>query len=251
MSAKSLEGKNAVVTGAGRDIGRAVALRLGAEGANVVVNFLRSETEAREVQSRIRDSGAEAVRVQADVSTSQGVADLVRQAVEAFGSVDILVNNAGGLVDRVKLMDMEEELWDAVMALNFKSAFMLAQAVKPHMPSGGSMVNIGSAAARSGGGPGAGAYAAGKGGLLTLTRALAKELAGENIRVNVVEPGLIDTRFHAQTDPGMLKKWAQGVPLGRMGTPEDVAGAVSFLAGNDAAYITGEAIQVNGGLAFV
>ena len=252
MSCKRFLGKNTIVTGGGRDIGAAIALRLGAEGANVVVNYSQSAKQAQEVAAALEAMGVKAPCIQADVSKAEGVAKLIEESVAALsGGIDVLVNNAGGIIERRNLMDMSNEFWDAIMDLNLKSTFMMCKAVKPHMKAGGAIVNVGSMAARMGGGPGAGAYATSKAGVLNLTRALAKELAPEGIRVNVVEPGLIDTKFHEATSPEVMAAMSKNVALGRLGVSEDVAGVVAFLASDDAAYVTGEALEINGGMAFV
>ncbi len=175
---------------------------------------------------------------------------LVDETIEKLGPIDILVNNAGSLVERVTFEKMTEALWDEVMDLNLKSAMLATQAVAPAMieRKQGTVINIVSIAGRNGGGPGAGAYATAKGGLITLTKAQAKELAPHGIRVNAVSPGVIDTPFHEVfSTPEMIANFVKGIPMGRVGKSEEVANVIAFLASDAASYITGETIEVNGG----
>jgi len=247
-----LQGKVAVVTGGARDIGRAIALELARSGAAVVVNYHSSEERAQAVCEEIRTAGGRAVTVRADVTTAEGAKRLITEAANAFGGrVDILVNNAGGLIARKKMEEMDEQFWDAVMDLNLKSVFLVTQAALPRMPEGGAIVNLASLAARDGGGGGALAYSSAKGAVLTFTRGLSKELAPRRIRVNCVSPGMIATTFHDTfTKPEVRKATAARTSIGREGTAEDVANSVVFLASDAASYITGESIEINGGLYF-
>jgi 3-oxoacyl-[acyl-carrier protein] reductase len=248
-----LNGKVALVTGGARDIGRAIALALAGRGASVVVNYLHSADAAKKVVAEITGAGGRAVAIRADVSQAAEVKRLVAEAKAAFGGeVHILVNNAGGLIARKKLDEMNTAFWDEVMALNLRSVFLVTQAVAPLMPAGGAIVNLSSLAARDGGGGGALAYSAAKGAVLTLTRGLSKELAPRKIRVNCVSPGMIDTTFHDTfTKPEVRQAVAGRTSIGREGTSDDVANAVVFLATDASAYITGESIEINGGLYFV
>jgi len=248
-----MKNKVAIVTGGARDIGAAVARHLAASGASVVVNYLHSGDAAAAVVKDISAAGGTAVAVQADVSTSAGAEQLVAGARAAFGDrIDILVNNAGGLLARKKLTEMDEAFWDAVMAVNLKSVFLVCRAVVPFMPDGGAIVNLASLAARDGGGGGAIAYSSAKGGVLTFTRGLSKELAARHIRVNCVSPGMINTTFHDTfTSPEVRKAVAARTSVGREGTVDDVAASVLFLASDAAAYITGESIEINGGVYFI
>lgn len=248
-----LNGKVAIVTGGARDIGRAVSMKFGALGARVVVNYNESEEAAEKTLRDLEAMGAQAVAVQADVSLAEGASYVLEQATQKFGkAIDILVNNAGGLVKRSPVVTMEESLWDKVIAINLKSVYSMCKATLPYLTKGGAIINLSSLAARSGGGPGAVAYATAKGGVLSFTRALAKELAPQRIRVNCVEPGVIATRFHDDfTSPEVRKTFPNAIPLGREGQADEVATAVAFLAGDASAYITGEALQINGGLYFV
>ena len=247
-----LKGKVALVTGGARDIGRATSLLLAKSGASVVVNYNSSGDRARAACDEIRAAGGRAVAVQADVTRIEDIRRLFQEASAAFGRLDILVNNAGGLLARKALGEMDMAFWDEVMSLNLRSVAFVTQAALPHMADGGAIVNLSSLAARDGGGPGSTAYAAAKGGVLTLTRGLSKELAPRKIRVNCVSPGMIDTTFHDTfTKPEARKATAARTTIGREGTPDDVAKAIVFLASDASSYINGESIEINGGLYYV
>ena len=248
-----LKNKVALVTGGARDIGRAISLSLAEAGASVVVNYNASADQANSVVAEITAKGGKAIAVKADVTSSADVAKLM-DATKKFGGgqIDILVNNAGGLIARKSITEMDEAFFDALMALNLKSVFLVTNAAIPLLADGASIVNLSSLAARDGGGPGGHVYAAAKGAVLTLTRGLSKELAPKHVRVNAVSPGMIDTTFHdLHTKPEARKATAARTSVGREGTSEDVANAVLFLASNASAYITGESIEINGGLYFV
>jgi 3-oxoacyl-[acyl-carrier protein] reductase len=248
-----LNGKVALVTGGGRDIGRSIAMKLAEAGAAVAINYNASGDRATALANEIEGRGGKAVAIQADVTQAADVARLVEQARTQLGDkIDILVNNAGGLIARKAIADMDEAFFDSVMDLNFKSLFLVTRAAMPHLADGGAIINLSSLAARDGGGPGGHLYAAAKGAVLTLTRGLSKELAPRRIRVNAVSPGLIDTTFHdLHTKPEARKATAARTSIGREGHPDDVANAVLFLASDASAYITGESIEINGGLYFV
>ena len=250
---QNLEGKVALVTGGARDIGRAISLKLAGAGARVVVNYYSSEGAASEVVREIESAGGQAKAVKADVTSEADVTKLIDATRDAFGGkIDVLVNNAGGMPARKKMHEMDSGFWDLVVALNLKSVFLVTKTALPHMPDGAAIVNLASLAARDGGGGGAIAYSAAKGGVLTMTRGLSKELAPRKIRANCVSPGLIDTDFHDRLTPDEVRKTvASRTSAGREGTPEDVANAVLFLASDASAYITGESIEVNGGLYFI
>ena len=238
------------VTGSSTGIGRAAAEGLAQQGCRVVVHYNRSEDEAQEVVERIASSGGEATLVGGDVSDAGEVERMVGEIEERYGRVDILVNNAGSLIERRNFSEMTEDLWDRVMDVNLKSVFLCSRAVLPLMKRQGKgrIVNMTSIAARNGGGPGSAAYATAKGGVSTLTRAMAKELVSENILVNAVAPGVITTPFHDRfTPPDVRETLVGGIPIGREGTPEEVAGAVVFLSSPAADYLVGEIIEVNGG----
>jgi 3-oxoacyl-[acyl-carrier protein] reductase len=221
------------------------------EGARVAVNYLKNQKGAEEAVETIRKAGGEAMAIRADVTRQQEVHDLAAAVRKAWGRIDVLVNNAGDLVARHTLADMTEEFWDTVIDLNLKSAFLCTQAVWEEMAArqSGCIINVSSIAARNGGGMGAAAYAAAKGGLLTYTKALAKELGPRGIRVNGVAPGVILTPFHERfSPPDLMAKMVSNVPQGRAGTSEDVADVIVFLASPGARYILGETVEVNGGM---
>jgi len=246
----AFSGEVAWVTGSSTGIGRAVAEGLAREGCRVAVHYNSSEDEAREVVNGIEGSGGEAMLVGGDVSDGGEVRRMADEIEDRFGRLDILVNNAGSLLERRSLEEMTEDLWDRVMDVNLKSVYLCSQAVLPVMKrqGRGRIVNITSVAARNGGGPGSVAYATAKGGVSTLTRAMAKELVADNILVNGVAPGVITTPFHDRfTPPNVREKMAGAIPIGREGTPEETAGAVVFLASSAADYLVGEIIEVNGG----
>ena len=246
----AFSGEVAWVTGSSTGIGRAVAEGLAREGCRVAVHYNSSEDEAREVVNGIEGSGGEAMLVGGDVSDGGEVRRMADEIEDRFGRLDILVNNAGSLLERRSLEEMTEDLWDRVMDVNLKSVYLCSQAVLPVMKrqGRGRIINITSVAARNGGGPGSVAYATAKGGVSTLTRAMAKELVADNILVNGVAPGVITTPFHDRfTPPDVREKMAGAIPIGREGTPEETAGAVVFLASSAADYLVGEIIEVNGG----
>jgi 3-oxoacyl-[acyl-carrier protein] reductase len=247
-----LKGKVAVVTGGSRDIGKAVSIKLAAEGAKVVINYLNNEAQAKETQQEIQNAGGEAVIVKADVSNNADVANLVAEAQKAFGtSIHILVNVAGGLVARKLLEEMDAEFWDHVMGLNVRSAFLASKHVVPHMTAGCAIINFSSQAGRDGGGFGASAYATAKGAVATFTRAMAKELGPKGIRVNAVDPGMIATSFHDTfTKPEVRTNVANATPLRRQGKAEEVADLVVYLASDESSFITGTNIDINGGTYF-
>ena len=244
--------KVAIVTGGVRDIGKAVSLRLAQEGAKVVVNYHGSHDLAEDTLAEITAAGGEAILFKGDMTSKTDVDALISATQEAFGStIDILVNVAGGLVARKSLGEMDVEFFNKVIQLNLNSTFLVTQAVVPHMPATGSIVNFASQAGRDGGGPGASAYATAKGAVMTFTRSMAKELGPKGIRVNSLCCGMISTLFHDTfSKPEGRKAVAGNTPLGREGAPGEVADTVSFLASNEAAFITGTNIDVNGGLLF-
>lgn len=246
-----LENKVALVTGGARDIGRAVSLTLAKEGASVVINYYDNEDQAKETLQMINDIGGKAIIVQGDMTKWESVQNLSAKAVDAFGKIDILVNVAGGLMGRHLITEMKEDFWDLVMNVNLKSVYFVCKAVIPNMNEGGAIVNFTSQAARDGGGFGAIAYATAKGGVLTFTRGLAKELGPKRIRVNAVSPGMINTTFHDQfTKPEIREKVAASTPLGREGKAQEVADLVLFLASASSSFINGESVEINGGIFF-
>ena len=245
------DGEVAWVTGSSKGIGRATALSLAEQGCDVAVHYGSSEDEAREVAKQVEAHGRDVLLVGGDVSRAEDVRRMAGEIEEHYGRVDILVNNAGSMVERLTLAEMTEEVWDRVMDVNLKSVYLCSQAVLPMMKrqGGGRIINMTSVSARNGGSPSSVAYATAKGGVSTLTRAMAKELVSDGILVNAVSPGRIDTPFHDEFTPDEKRKeGAQQIPLGREGTPEEVVGAVLFLASSQANYILGEVIEVNGGM---
>jgi 3-oxoacyl-[acyl-carrier protein] reductase len=238
------------VTGSSTGIGAASAVALARQGCRVAVHYNRSEDEAREVMEQITASGGDAMLVGGDVSDAGEVERMAREVEDRYGRLDVLVNNAGSLIERRSFSELTEDLWDRVISVNLKSVFLCSKAVLPMMKRQGSgrIINMTSVAARNGGGPGSAAYASAKGGVSTLTRAMAKDLVSENILVNGVAPGVITTPFHDRfTPPDVRENMAAAIPMGREGTPEEVAGAVLFLASPWANYLVGEIIEVNGG----
>lgn len=244
-----LAGKTAIVTGGGRDIGRACALRLASEGAQVAINYFASSAGADSAVAEIIANGGKAFAQQGDLNTPQGVDRLVTRTMAEFGSIDVLVNNSGGLIARKTIADMSLEHWHAVMDLNLTSVFLMIKACLPHMTKG-AIVNLASQAGRDGGGPGSVAYAASKGAVMTMTRGLAKEL-GPKVRVNALCPGMIDTDFHnIHTADAARRGYEAAAPVKRQGLPADVANLVLFLACDESAFITGANVDINGGVLF-
>jgi len=246
-----LQGKVALVTGASSGIGRATAETLAANGARVAINFHRNNAGAEAARLQITEGGGSAIVVQADVTRADEVKSLVKQTVTELGPIDILVNNAGSLVERLKILELTEERWDEVIDLNLKSAFLCCQAVAGSMMERktGAIINVSSIAGRNGGALGSIHYSAAKGGVITFTKGLAKELAPFGVRVNAVSPGVIDTPYHEQfSSPEMMKTYAGMIPLGRVGTPAEVGNVISFLASDAASYLVGETIEINGGM---
>lgn len=248
-----LSNKIALVTGGARDIGRAISLRLAEQGASVIVNYFDNAEQADETVQMIRKADGKAAAIQADVTKQADIERLVAQAIQSFGNtIHVLINVAGGLVARKKMDEMDELFWHTVITLNLTSAFLVTKAVLPHMADGGAIVNFSSQAARDGGGPGAIAYATAKGGVLTFTRGLAKELGPRMIRVNCVSPGLINTTFHNTfTKPEVRQRVAAMTPLSREGEAKEVADLVAYLASDNASFINGASVEINGGTYFV
>ncbi|WGQ09806.1 SDR family oxidoreductase [Pedobacter gandavensis] len=247
-----LKNKVAIVTGGSRDIGRAVSIGLAAQGAKVVINYHGSVENAEETLKLIQEAGGTAIIVKADVTKSSETLNLVEQTKQAFGEeINILVNVAGGMVARKTTAELDEEFWDKVMDLNLKSVFLMCKATIPAMPAGSSIINLSSLAGRDGGGPGASAYATAKGGVMTYTRALAKELGASGIRVNAVLPGMIATTFHDTfSKPEVRVNVAKATLIKREGESKEVADLIIYLASDDSSYITGTNIDINGGLFF-
>lgn len=245
----SFTGKTAVVTGGSRGLGRAVCLELAAGGANMVLCYAGNEAAAQETVSACEALGARALAVRCNVAEAGEVKALMDAAVQAFGRIDILVNNAGVTRDGL-LMMMKEDDFDAVIDANLKGTFLCMKAVARQMVKQryGRIVNLSSVVGLRGN-AGQVNYAASKAGVIGMTKSLAKELAGRNITVNAVAPGFIATDMTAAMPEAAKTAALAAIPMGRMGAPEDVAKAVAFLAGEDAAYITGQVLAVDGGMA--
>jgi 3-oxoacyl-[acyl-carrier protein] reductase len=243
-----LEGKVALVTGASRGIGRAIAIELARAGADIVVNYAGSEGAAREVVQEIEGLNRKAIMIRANVGQSAEVEAMVKEAIAAFGKIDILVNNAGITRDNL-LMRMKEEEFDDVISTNLKGVFNCIKAVtRPMMKNRwGRIINISSVVGASGN-PGQANYVAAKAGIIGMTKAVAKELATRNITVNAVAPGFIETDMTAVLGEETRENLMGQIPLQRLGKPEDIAYAVKFLASEEASYITGQVIHVNGGM---
>jgi 3-oxoacyl-[acyl-carrier protein] reductase len=247
----SLDGKVAIVTGGGSGIGHATALALSACGAAVAINYHKNEIGAESARKQIKADGGRAITVQADVTKADDVDTLVRRTNEELGPVDVLINNAGSLIQRLRILEITEERWDQVIDLNLKSAFLCSKAVAPSMMERktGTIINLSSIAGRNGGALGSIHYSTAKGGLITFTKGLAKELAPFNIRVNAVSPGVIDTPYHEQfSNAEMMKAYVNMIPLGRVGKADEVAKVIAFLASDAASYLAGETIEINGGM---
>ncbi|MBD8031720.1 MULTISPECIES: 3-oxoacyl-[acyl-carrier-protein] reductase [Solibacillus] len=243
-----LVGKCAVVTGASRGIGRAIALHLASEGAKVVVNYSGSEQKALEVVEEIKNNGGEAIAVQANVAESDSVQNLMKTAIDTYGSIDILVNNAGITRDNL-LMRMKENEWDDVIDTNLKGVFLCTKAVTRQMMKqrSGRIINISSIVGVAGN-AGQANYVAAKAGVIGLTKTTAQELASRNILVNAIAPGFITTEMTEALPEEIKETMLKQIPLAKLGQPEDVAKAVVFFASDSANYITGQTLQIDGGM---
>jgi NAD(P)-dependent dehydrogenase (short-subunit alcohol dehydrogenase family) len=244
-----LTDKVALVTGGGRGIGRAIALALGREGADVAVNYEKHEAAAEEVVGELRGMGRKALAVAADVSQADQVQDMVRRVLDAFGHIDILVNNAG-IANRVPFLQITEAEWDRIMAVDLKGSFLVSQAVARHMVERRygriiNMISISSFIAI----PGLVHYQAAKGGVLMLTKGMALELVPYGILVNAIAPGAIATDINRErfSNPDILARRVSTIPMGRVGTPQEVAGAAVYLASDECTFTTGSVIAMDGG----
>jgi len=240
--------KVALITGGTNGIGFAAARTFGVKGYSVCINGHNKE-RGEQACHDLKSEGIDAHFLLADVTDEDQVNTMVAQAGSKLGGIDVLVNNAGGLGGRSKISEMTTEFWDHVLDLNLKSTFFCTRAAIPYIPksSESSIINVTSIAAYNGGGPGATAYAVSKAAILAFTRGLAKELIPEGIRVNAVSPGTIDTAFHSATAKDIIEKWRQGIPIKRLGEPSEIADVIYYLASNEASFLVGEIIQVNGG----
>ena len=243
-----LKGKNALVTGASRGIGKAIALELGSKGVHVAVNFAGNEAKAQEVVDDLKQMGVNAFKVQADVSDESQVKDMVKTVIKTFGSLDILVNNAGITKDNL-LMRMKEAEFDQVIDTNLKGAFLCMKTVARQMmrQKGGRIINVASIVGVSGN-PGQANYVAAKAGVIGMTKSIAQEFASRDILVNAVAPGFISTDMTDALNDEQKEAILKLIPLARLGQPEDVANVVRFLASDDAQYITGQTIHIDGGM---
>jgi 3-oxoacyl-[acyl-carrier protein] reductase len=243
-----LSGKVALVTGASRGIGRAVALQLAKQGANVVVNYAGSEAKANEVVDEIKAMGREAIAMQANVADGESVTAMVKETVKQFGSLDILVNNAGITRDNL-IMRMKEEDWDSVIDTNLKGVFNCTKAVSRQMMKqrAGRIINVASVVGICGN-PGQANYVAAKAGVIGLTKTTAKEFAARNITVNAIAPGFIVTDMTDELTEEVKTEMLKQIPLARFGNADDIANAINFLASDASGYITGQIIQVDGGM---
>jgi len=244
----------ALVTGASSGIGAETALAFGRRGAYTLVHYNRNRKGAEEVICRIRQAGGDGAVLQADLSCAQGVEELTGLLKPLGRPPDILVNNAGSLIRRTPVLEFTAELWEQVFTLNLTSAFFLAQSILPAMVETGRgfIVNVSSVAARNGGGIGALAYASAKAALSTMTKGLAKEFAPKGIRVNAVSPGTVDTNYHMTfSTKHVLEGVSAATPMGRLGNPEEIADLIVFLCSQNATFIQGQVIEINGGFLMV
>jgi 3-oxoacyl-[acyl-carrier protein] reductase len=244
-----LKGRIAIVTGGSRGIGKAIALELAKRGAKVVVNYVASEKAAKEVVKQITSSGGDALAIQADVSNTTQASDLIKATIEKFDKIDILVNNAGITRDKLIMM-MTEKDWDDVQDINLKGTFNCSKAAVKHMMRKryGRIINITSVSGQMGN-AGQTNYSASKAGQIGFTKALAREIAPRNITVNAVAAGYVETDIWAGVPDEIREGILDLIPLGRKGEPEEIAYAVAFLASNEAGYITGQCLAIDGGMA--
>lgn len=245
-----LSGRVALITGASSGIGAATAGVFADLGARVAISYHQNAEGAQNVCQEIACAGGKAIAIRADVRRREDITGMIQRASAELGPIDILVNNAGSLVERRKTIEADEQYWENIISLNLKSAFLCSQLVSPSMieRKRGAIVNVTSIAGRHGGGPGSGIYATAKGGLITLTKALAKELAPHGVRVNAISPGVIDTPFHEMfSTPEIMRGFVSSIPLGRVGSPLECATVIAFLASDAASFMVGETVEVNGG----
>lgn len=244
-----LKGKAVLITGASTGIGAGCALSLGAFGARVAVHYNSSQVAADEVVAGIVKAGGEAFALQGDLRQTVQCERVVNEAATRWGRIDILINNAGALVQRTPITELTDAVFDDIIDLNVRSMMMCTRFAVPHMKDGGSIINLTSVAARTGGGPGASMYAASKGFVSVATKGLARELVSRNIRVNAVSPGVIKTPFHDKfSTPQQLEAMRQGIPMARLGTVDECVGAFIYFASQQlSGYVTGQVLEVNGG----
>ncbi len=245
---KLLEGKTAIITGASRGIGKGIALTFAKQGANIAFTYLSSEEKAKGLEEELSAFGIKAIGFKSDASKFEAAQDLADQVMETFGSIDVLVNNAGITKDNL-LMRMSEEDFDTVMEVNMKSIFNLTKAIlRPMLKQrSGSIINMSSVVGVKGN-AGQANYSASKAGIIGFSKSTALELGSRNIRCNVIAPGFIETEMTAKLDENIVKGWTDSIPLKRGGTPEDIANATVFLASDMSAYISGQVLNVCGGM---
>ncbi len=245
---KLLEGKNALITGASKGIGKAIALRYAEQGANVAFTYLSSVDSALALEKELASMGIKAKGYKSDASDYDAAQVLVDDVVKEFGNIDIIVNNAGITKDGL-LMRMDEAQWDAVLKVNLKSVFNVVKAaVKPLMKQrSGSIINITSVVGISGN-AGQSNYSASKAGMIGFTKSIALEIGSRNIRSNAIAPGFIETEMTAQLDEKLTSEWIKGIPLKRIGQGQDIADCAVFLGSDMSAYVTGQVLQVDGGM---
>ncbi len=245
---KLLEGKTAIITGAARGIGKTIALKLAEHGANIAFTDLEYNDAAKEVEKQLQDLGVKAKGYASDASKYEETQNLVDEIQKEFGSIDVLVNNAGITQDTL-LMRMTEQQWDAVISVNLKSVFNFTKAAQKYMlkQKSGSIINMSSVVGVSGN-AGQANYSASKAGIIGFTKSIAKELGSRNIRSNAIAPGFIITEMTAKLPEDVRKTWEQQIPLRRGGTPEDVANTTLFLASDLSTYVSGQVINVCGGM---
>lgn len=245
---KLLEGKTALITGASRGIGKGIALKFASEGANVAFTFISSEEKAKALEKELESFGVRAKGYKSDASSYGESEMLIANVVEEFGQIDVVVNNAGITKDGL-LMRMSEENWDEVINTNLKSVFNITKAVQRQLLKQrfGSIINMGSVVGNEGN-AGQSNYAASKAGIIGFSKSIAQELGSRNIRCNVIAPGFIETEMTAALDEEVVKGWVKDIPLGRPGSTDDVANAAVFLASDMSAYVSGQVLNVCGGM---
>ena len=235
------------ITGAAIGIGHAACVKFASEGYAIAFNDYNEEN-GKNALKELQDMGYEAIFLPGDATKEEEIKAMVEKTTETYGRIDTLINNAGGLGGRSSFEGMETSFWNRVMDLNLTGAFYASRECIPYLKeTKGTIVNVTSIAAYNGGGPGAGVYATAKAAVLTMTRALAKELVSSGVRVNAVSPGTIDTAFHAASSKELIESFKKAIPAGRMGRPEEVADVMYYLASEQSSYLVGEVIQVNGG----
>jgi len=244
-----LKGQEVLITGASSGIGAACARAFGALGAKVIVHYNTAKSAAEIVVKNILDSGGEAFALQGDLKHSAQCHRVVSEAAARWGKIDVLINNAGSMVQRVSIIELTDETFNEVIDLNIRSMMMCSKYAVEHMKNGGSIINLTSIAAHTGGGPGALMYAASKGFISVATKGLARDLVNRNIRVNAVSPGVIQTPLHDKfSTPQHLEAMRQGIPMGRLGAVDECTGAFIYLASRQmSSYVTGQVLEVNGG----